>query len=69
MRESDPVFEMATADFLFNQSKFRRTKFEEGDVVKEIIEYYYKHNRESTEAVIENILFIFKNKLEANKVK
>ncbi len=65
--EFDPIFEQAVAEFLFNNSKFRRRRFQEGEVVKEIFEYYFRHGRDCNESAIEGILNMFNGMLEKNK--
>ena len=67
MDEFDPLFEQSVAEYLFNLNKFRRRKFEEGEVIKEIFEYYFRHQKECSEKSTENILFVFKALLEKNK--
>lgn len=69
MEEFDPVFEQSVSEYLFNLNKFRRRKFEESEVIKEIFEYYFRHQRECTEKSIENIVFVFNALLENNKRK
>ena len=67
MDNFDPVFEQSVAEFLFNLNKFRRRKYEEGEVVKEIFEYYFRHQRDCDESCIENILNMFYAIQEKNK--
>jgi len=67
MDNFDPLFEQSVSDYLFNLNKFRRRKFQEAEVVKEIFEYYFRHQKECTEQCVENILKLFYAQLDNNK--